>query len=83
MASPIPTTKNHDAVIAAINNEFHDRGVDFTFVNGDLFHNDVNFMEPVKQNGTLLLPHYVSHGNHDQNHRSQLVCNLWQPMVLL
>lgn len=59
--------KNHDAVIAAINNEFHDRGVDFTFVNGDLFHNDVNFMEPVKQKwNTLAMPHYVSHGNHDQ-----------------
>ena len=42
------------------------RGIDFAFINGDLFHNDTSFLIPVKNKwDTLKMPFYVSHGNHD------------------
>ncbi len=57
----------HDQMIHWLNAEKNDRGVDFTVINGDLFHNDVSFMPDVKKKWDLLqMPYYVSHGNHDQ-----------------
>ena len=39
----------HDEMISWINAEQKTRRVDFTVINGDLFHNDVNFLPQVKQ----------------------------------
>jgi len=56
----------HDLVIRALNQEHRGRGVDFSFINGDLFHNDPRQLIPVKQKwDALRMPWYVSHGNHD------------------
>lgn len=57
---------NHAEMISWINAEHADRGVDFTCVNGDLFHNDPSFITPVKDTwDKLKMPYYVTHGNHD------------------
>ncbi len=56
----------HSEMLSWINEEHASRGVDFTFINGDLFHNDISFLEPAKKHwDTLAMPYYVSHGNHD------------------
>ncbi len=55
----------HDDMVNWINAE-QQRGVDFTFINGDLFHNDVAFLPEIKKKlDGLKMPYYVSHGNHD------------------
>lgn len=57
----------HDLVIQALNREHAGRGIDFTFVNGDLFHDDPAFLLPVKKKwDELAMPYQVSHGNHDK-----------------
>ncbi len=57
----------HDLVIGALNREKHNRRLDFSFVNGDLFHNDPKQLLPVKKAWSALqMPWFVSHGNHDQ-----------------
>jgi 3',5'-cyclic-AMP phosphodiesterase len=57
----------HDQMIKWLNAEKNNKGVDFTVINGDLFHNDVSFLETVKSKwDKLTMPYYVSHGNHDQ-----------------
>ncbi|MEP6952075.1 MAG: metallophosphoesterase [Ginsengibacter sp.] len=57
----------HDQMIQWINAEKKKRGIDFTVINGDLFHNDVSFLPVVKTKwDQLKMPYYVSHGNHDQ-----------------
>ncbi len=56
----------HSDMVSWINAENAARGVDFAFINGDLFHNDISFLEPVKKHWDgLSMPYYVSHGNHD------------------
>jgi len=56
----------HSEMVSWINAENEVRGVDFAFINGDLFHNDISFLEPVKKHwDKLSMPYYVSHGNHD------------------
>ena len=56
----------HDEMIAWLNKENKERGVDFTMINGDLFHNDTAMLPEVKKKwDNLLMPYYVSHGNHD------------------
>jgi len=58
---------HHNQMVQWINEEKKNRGVDFTFINGDLFHNDVSFLPVVKKKwDQLKMPYYVSHGNHDQ-----------------
>jgi 3',5'-cyclic-AMP phosphodiesterase len=58
---------HHDKMIQWINAEKKNRGIDFTVINGDLFHNDVSFLPVVKTKwDQLKMPYYVSHGNHDQ-----------------
>jgi 3',5'-cyclic-AMP phosphodiesterase len=58
---------HHDQMIQWINAEKRNRGIDFTVINGDLFHNDVSFQPAVKNKWEQLkMPYYVSHGNHDQ-----------------
>jgi len=57
----------HDQMIEWINAEKTNKGVDFTVINGDLFHDDVSFLEPVKKSwDKLAMPYYISHGNHDK-----------------
>jgi len=57
----------HDQMIEWLNAEKTNKGVDFTVINGDLFHDDVSFLEPVKRSwDKLTMPYYVSHGNHDK-----------------
>ena len=57
---------NHAEMVSWINVEHAARGIDFTCINGDLFHNDTSFLEPVKSMwDKLTMPYYVSHGNHD------------------
>jgi len=59
--------KLHDRMIQWINAEKNERGLDFTVINGDLFHNDVSFLAPAKAMwNKLAMPYYISHGNHDQ-----------------
>jgi 3',5'-cyclic-AMP phosphodiesterase len=57
----------HDEMVQWINSEKTNQGLDFTVINGDLFHDDVSFLEPVKKRwDNLAMPYYVSHGNHDK-----------------
>src|SRR5262245_42227186 len=59
--------KLHSQMVQWINAEKTKQGVDFTVINGDLFHDDVSFLEPVKKSwDSLTMPYYVSHGNHDK-----------------
>jgi DNA repair exonuclease SbcCD nuclease subunit len=56
----------HAEMVSWINGESSARGVDFAFINGDLFHDNNSFLDPVKnQWNKLNVPYYVSHGNHD------------------
>jgi 3',5'-cyclic-AMP phosphodiesterase len=56
----------HDTMIDWLNEEYQARGIDFTMINGDLFHNRVEYLQLVKDKWDLLeMPYYVSHGNHD------------------
>ena len=58
---------NHAEMVGWLNAENAARGVDFACINGDLYHDDVRYLEPVKKLwDTLDMPYYVSHGNHDQ-----------------
>ncbi len=57
---------HHDNMIGWLNSEQQDRGIDFTVINGDLFHNDVSYLPEVKKKwDQLSMSYYVSHGNHD------------------
>jgi hypothetical protein len=57
----------HDQMIQWINGEKNGQGVDFTVINGDIFHDDVSFLNPAKAKwSNLAMPYYVSHGNHDK-----------------
>jgi hypothetical protein len=57
----------HAQMVSWINREKADRGVDFTFINGDLYHDETSLLGPVKQQwDKLSMPYYVSHGNHDR-----------------
>lgn len=56
----------HDSMIRWLNAEKDGRGLHFTTINGDLFHNDPEFLPVVKKKwDNLNMPYYVSHGNHD------------------
>lgn len=66
----------HNQMVNWLNAEQKSRGLDFTFVNGDLFHNDTSMMPLVKQQwDKLQMPYHVSHGNHDMIDEEQ-----WQQM---
>jgi len=56
----------HDEMIAWLNTEKNERGIDFTTINGDLFHNNIEMLPLIKKKWDgLAMPYYVSHGNHD------------------
>ena len=57
----------HKEMVAWLNEERANRGVDFTFVNGDVFHDDPGMLPLVKKEwDALTMPYHVSHGNHDR-----------------
>ena len=63
---------HHAEMVSWINAERAGRGADFAFINGDLFHNDASFLQPVKDLWDKLeMPYYVSHGNHDMVEEDQ------------
>jgi predicted phosphodiesterase len=56
----------HDQMVEWLNKEQAERGIDFTVINGDLFHNDPAFLPQAKACwDRLKMPYYVTHGNHD------------------
>lgn len=62
-----PFLANHDEMIGWLNKEQQQRGLAFSVINGDLFHDNPDFLLPVKQKwDELLMPYYVTHGNHDR-----------------
>lgn len=57
----------HDEMIHWLNREKKGRGLDFSFINGDILHDDASFLPAVKNKfDRLAMPYYVSHGNHDR-----------------
>ena len=60
-------TALHEQMKQWLNSEHRENGLDFSFINGDLFHNDRSFLPAVKKfwDG-LEMPYYISRGNHDQ-----------------
>lgn len=60
--------EQHHAQMAGLLNELHkERKLDFSVVNGDLFHDNPDFFPAVKTAwDKLLMPYYVTHGNHDK-----------------
>jgi hypothetical protein len=57
----------HSSMIKWLNQERKSRGLDFTVVNGDLFHDDPAFFPQVKKVWDGLdMPWYATHGNHDK-----------------
>jgi len=62
-----PFKENHDEMIAWLNKENNQRGLDFTVINGDLVHDDSKLFPELKiKFNELTMPYYVSHGNHDK-----------------
>ncbi|NML21790.1 transcriptional regulator [Pseudoflavitalea sp. G-6-1-2] len=57
----------HANMVQWLNKEKQDRGLNFSVINGDLFHDKPELLPQVKQvwDG-LSMPYYVSHGNHDK-----------------
>jgi 3',5'-cyclic-AMP phosphodiesterase len=56
----------HELVVRALNGEKSGRGLDFTVINGDLFHNEPTLLAQVKQTWDGLgTKWYPTHGNHD------------------
>jgi hypothetical protein len=56
----------HDEMIGWLNREKKGRGLHFSFINGDLLHDDASYLPAVKEKfDRLTMPYYVSHGNHD------------------
>lgn len=62
-----PFEKNFREMVEWINLEKKNRGVDFAMINGDIIHNNPDFLAPAKlAMDKLSMPYYVSRGNHDK-----------------
>jgi len=58
--------RKHTEMVNWLNKESTNRGVDFTMLNGDIFHDDESLIAAVKSYwDKLSMPYYVAHGNHD------------------
>jgi len=56
----------HQQMLQWLNAEKSGRGLDFSCINGDLYHNDVTVVPDLKKHWDQLnMTYYVSHGNHD------------------
>jgi Icc protein len=61
-----PYQQLHDEMIQWLNADHRQRKLDCCFVNGDLYHDKAEWLQPAKQQwDKLAMPYYVSHGNHD------------------
>ena len=57
----------HDEMVLWLNQEKENRGLHFSFINGDLFHDEPGLLIPVKKKwDQLKMPVYYAHGNHDK-----------------
>lgn len=57
---------NFRNIVDWINVDKKKRGIDFTFINGDIIHNNPAFLQPAKTAlDRLSMRYYVSRGNHD------------------
>jgi 3',5'-cyclic-AMP phosphodiesterase len=57
---------HHDDMVRWLNQEKKQRGIDFTVINGDLFHDNPTHLSATRKVwDRLSMPYYVSHGNHD------------------
>ncbi|WP_423735567.1 metallophosphoesterase family protein [Chitinophaga caseinilytica] len=64
--------ENHSAMVQLLNKEAAGRGLDFTVINGDVFHNEPALIHPAKAAwDQLSTKYYVSHGNHDMIEESE------------
>jgi hypothetical protein len=71
----------HTQMVEWLNKEQAERGVDFSFINGDLFHNDPIWLPEVKkQFDGLKMRYYVSHGNHDNTDEATWEKNWKMPL---
>jgi len=60
--------KFYDEMVGWLNREQAGRGLNFSMINGDLYHDDITFLPSVKNKlDQLKMPYYVSHGNHDHS----------------
>jgi hypothetical protein len=58
---------DYDRLITSLNKEYEKSGLDFVVLNGDLFHNDPEYVYPLeKKLKKLEMPWYVVRGNHDR-----------------
>ncbi len=58
---------NHSNMVQLLNAEASGRGLDFSVINGDVFHDDPKLIHPAKAAwDKLSMKYYVSHGNHDK-----------------
>ncbi len=58
--------KNFDRLIDHLNHEYSESGLDYTFLVGDIFHNDPELLPAVKKKlDGLIMPYYAIRGNHD------------------
>lgn len=56
----------HQEMVDWLNLEYETRGIDFSFINGDIYHDDKGFIPGVKASwDSLSMPYHVAHGNHD------------------
>jgi hypothetical protein len=57
----------HDRMLGWLTDEKSTRGLDFTMINGDLFHDDAALLPIITEKWDRLhMPYFVSHGNHDK-----------------
>jgi len=57
---------DHTNMVDWLNKEKGDRGLDFVVVNGDIIHDDPQYLPQVKASwDRLQTPYFVTHGNHD------------------
>ncbi len=62
-----PFESTHAEMVSWLNKEKEGRGLQFSVINGDLFHDNPDFLLPVKKQwDALSMPYYVTHGNHDK-----------------
>ncbi len=58
---------NHQRMTGWLNKEKGGRGLDYSFINGDIIHDNPAFLPDAKTTWDHLeMPYFVSHGNHDK-----------------
>jgi 3',5'-cyclic-AMP phosphodiesterase len=59
--------KNYfETLVASVNAQHHKQKFDFCVINGDIIHDDINFLSTAKSHfDDLIMPYFVTQGNHD------------------